>query len=67
MPNLYQSLFGSDNTLGATNASNKNIADTINAQIRRSSELAKGYKATIRNTIEKTIPKDFGDDCSVGM
>ena len=35
------------------------------AQIRGSSELIKGYKATIKNTIEKTIPKDFSEDCSV--
>ena len=39
----------------------------IIAQRRISSELVKGYKATIKNTIEKTTPKDFGEDCSVGM
>ena len=67
IPNLNQSLFGSDNTWGAIKANNKNTADTINAQARTLSELIKGYKATIRNTIEKTTPKDFGENCSVGM
>ena len=32
IPNLNQSLFGNDNTLGTTKASNKNTADTIIAQ-----------------------------------
>jgi len=67
IPNLSQSLFGNDNTLGTKNASNKNTADTIKAQIYRSSEFTRGYRPTIRNTIEKTMPKDFGEDCSVAM
>jgi len=67
IPNLNQSLFGSANIWDATKANNKNIADMIIAQRRISSELVKGYKATIKNTIEKTTPKDFGEDCSVGM
>ena len=33
----------------------------INAQNRRLSELLNGYKATIKNTIENKIPKDFSD------
>ena len=67
IPNLNQSLFGSDNTLGATKASNKNTADIANAQVRIPSELIRGYKLTSKNTTEKTMPKDFGEDCSVGM
>ena len=67
MPNLNQSLFGRDNTLGTTKASNKNTADTTNAQARTPSELIRGYRLTIKNTIEKTMPKDFGEDCSAGM
>ena len=67
MPNLNQSLFGSANVFGAIKASNKNIADTANAQTRTPSELIKGYKLTIKNTTEKTMPKDFGEDCSVGI
>jgi hypothetical protein len=67
IPNLNQSLFGSDNTLGATKASNKNTTDTIKAQARTPSELIKGYKLTIRNTIENTMPKDFDEDSSVGI
>jgi hypothetical protein len=55
------------NVFGATKANNKKTADTINAQARTPSELIKGYKLTIRNTTEKTMPKDFGEDCSVGM
>ena len=31
------------------------------------SELIKGYKLAIKNTTEKTMPKDFGEDCSVGI
>ncbi len=41
------------------------MIDTTNAQIRRPSEFIKGYRATIKNTIEKTTPKDFSEDCSV--
>ena len=42
------------------------MIDTNNAQIRRPSELIKGgNKETIKNTIEKTTPKDFSEDCSV--
>jgi len=67
MPNLNHNLFGRVNTLGVTKANNKKTTDTINAQIRRPSELTKGYKPTIKNTIENTIPKDFSEDCSVGM
>ena len=63
MPNLNQSLFGRDNTLGTTKASNKNTADTIKAQTYSSSELVNGYSETIKNTIENTMPKDFGDGC----
>ncbi len=61
MPNLNQSLFGSDNALGATKASNKNIAETITAHKWSPCESAKGYKATIKNMIEKITPKDFSD------
>ena len=39
------------------------MVDTTNAQIRRPSELIKGYKEKIKNTIEKTTPKDVSDDC----
>jgi len=67
MPNLNQILFGNDNLLGAKKASNKNITDTTNAQNRIPSELIKGYKLTIKNTIEKTMPKDFGEEYSVGI
>jgi len=56
MPNLNQSLFGNDNLLGAKKANNKNTTDTTNAQKRIPSELVKGYKLTIKNTIEKTMP-----------
>jgi uncharacterized lipoprotein YajG len=62
---LNQSLFGSDNVLGAIKANNKNIADMISAQIRKPSESINGYRATIKNTIEKTMPKDFSEDLSV--
>jgi hypothetical protein len=41
------------------------MIDTTNAQIRRLSEFIKGYRATIKNTIEKTTPKDFSEDRSV--
>ena len=61
MPNLNQSLFGSANSWGAAKASKKNIADTMNAQIRKPSELIKGYSEIIKNTIENTIPKDFSE------
>ena len=64
-PNLNQSFFGSTNTFGARNASKKKMIETNNAQIRRPSELIKGYIATIKNTIEKTTPKDFSEDCSL--
>ena len=64
-PNLNQSLFGSTNTLGARKANKKKMIDTTNAQIRRLSEFIKGYRATIKNTIEKTTPKDFSEDRSV--
>jgi len=67
IPNLNQSLFGSDSALGIAKANNKNTADTISAQRRTPSELVKGYKLTIKNTIEKTMPNDFGEDCSVVM
>ena len=67
IPNLNQSLFGMSNVFGATKASNKNIADTTNAQARIPSKLIRGYRLTIKNTIEKTMPKDFDEDCSVGM
>jgi len=67
IPNLNQSLFGSDNTLGNTKANSKNTTDTITAQRRIPSKFIKGYKLTIRNTNEKTMPKDFGDDFSAGI
>ena len=41
------------------------MIDTTNAQIRRLSEFIKGYRETIKNTIEKTTPKDFSEDRSV--
>ena len=41
------------------------MVDTTNAQIRRPSELIKGYKEKIKNTIEKTTPKDVSEDCSL--
>ena len=66
-PNLNQSLFGNTNTLGAIKAKKKKMIDATNAQIRRPSELIKGYRATIKNTIEKTMPKDFGEDCSIAI
>ena len=43
------------------------MIDTTNAQIRRLSELIKGYRATIKNTIEKTTPKDFSEDCLIAI
>ena len=64
-PNLNQSLFGNTNTLGAIKAKKKKMIDMTNAQIRRLSEFIKGYRATIKNTIEKTTPNDFSEDCSV--
>jgi len=60
MPNLNQSLFGNINTCGAVKANSKNIVDMIIAQKRMSSEFIKGYRLTIRNTTENSIPKDFG-------
>ena len=51
MPNLNQSLFGSDSIWGAIKANNKNIADMIIAQRRISSELVKGNNATNKKTI----------------
>ena len=41
------------------------MIDTTNAQIRRPADVSKGFRATIKNTIEKTTPKDFSEDCSV--
>jgi len=41
------------------------MIDMTNAQIRRLEEIIKGYRATIKKTIEKTTPKDFSEDCSV--
>ena len=38
------------------------MIDTTNAQIRKLSELIKGYKEKIKNTIEKTTPKEVSDD-----
>ena len=64
-PNLNQSLFGSTNMLGATKANKKKIVDTTNAQIRKPSELIKGYMETIKNTIDNKTPKDFSEDISV--
>ena len=64
-PNLNQSLFGSTNIFGAKKAIKKKMVDTTNAQIRRPSELIKGYKEKIKNTIEKTTPKDVSEDCSL--
>jgi len=61
MPNLNQSLFGSDSIWGAIKANNKNIADMIIAQRRISSELVKGNNATIKKTIAKTTPNDFSE------
>ena len=43
------------------------MIDTTNAQIRRPAELISGYRATIKNTIEKTMPKDFSEDCSIAI
>jgi hypothetical protein len=65
IPNLNQRLFGRDNILGAKRASINNKADNTIAQIRMPLELVKGYKATIKKTIEKTKPKDFSEDCSM--
>lgn len=62
MPNLNQSLFGRVNTFGATNASNKNTAETINVQMYTLLELVNGYREIIKNTTENTTPKDFSDD-----
>tara|TARA_B100000767_G_scaffold236951_1_gene230928 strand:+ start:321 stop:467 length:147 start_codon:yes stop_codon:yes gene_type:complete len=39
------------------------MIEMTNAQIRRLEEIIKGYRETIKNTIEKTRPKDF----SVGL
>ena len=66
-PNLNQNLFGTSNTLGNTIANKKKMVDITNAQIRNPSELIKGYKEMIKNTIEKTIPKDFDEGSSVGI
>ena len=65
MPNLNQSLLGSINTLGVKNANNNNAIDTANAQIYNLSEVVNGYREIIKNTIENTMPKDFGEGCSV--
>ena len=67
IPNLNHSLFGIANVLGAMKASNKKATDAINAQRRKTSELVNGYKATTKNTIEKTMPKDFSEPCLVGI
>ena len=64
-PNLNQSLFGTVNDLGATNAKNKNIIDIIKDQILKSPEWNKGYKEIIKNILENTKPKDFSEDISV--
>ena len=41
------------------------MIDVTMAQTWRPSELIQGYRATIKNTIEKTIPKDFSEDLAV--
>tara|TARA_B100000787_G_scaffold124185_1_gene93536 strand:+ start:153 stop:386 length:234 start_codon:yes stop_codon:yes gene_type:complete len=65
-PSLNQILFGNTSILGARKANKKKMIDVTNAQIRRPSELVKsGNKEMIKNTIEKTTPKDFSEDCSV--
>ena len=64
-PNLNQSLFGITKILGARKANKKKMMETTSAKTRRLSEFIKGYRAIIKNTIEKTIPKDFSEDCSL--
>ena len=61
IPNLNHILFRTTNDLGAKKANSKNIADKTSAQMRTFSELIKGNKATIKNTVENTIPNDFSD------
>jgi hypothetical protein len=41
------------------------MVDTTNAQIRKPSELIKGYRETIKNTVENITPKDFSEGFSV--
>ena len=60
-PNFNHNLFGIVKTLGTTKANIKNETEMMNAHNRRPSELFYGYKATITNTIENKIPKDFSD------
>ena len=49
--------------LGAIKANSKNIIDTVNAQKCKPSESINGYRDTIKNTIENTMPNDFGEEC----
>ncbi len=61
LSSLNHSLFGRINILGNAKASNKYIVDTISAKIRKFSELINRYMAMIKNTIENTMPNDFGE------
>ena len=63
-PNLNQILFGYTSNFDKNKATNKNTKDKINAQILSPSELIIGYRDMIKNTIEKTKPKDFSEDIS---
>ena len=64
-PNLNQMVLGNFNAEGNIYAKSKNIIDATKAQTRELSELIKGYTPTIKNTNEKTTPKDFGEDGSI--
>jgi hypothetical protein len=49
------------NILGAKKARDKNIADTLIAQMEKLIETPRLYTAITKNTTENTTPKDFSD------
>ena len=57
IPNLNQSLFKGVSICEFINPKTKKIKDTINDQSLMSLLLIKGYKAIIKKTTKKTIPK----------
>ena len=57
IPNLNQSLFKGVKILELSKPRTKKIKEIIDDQILISSLWVKGYKAIIKKTIKKTIPK----------
>ena len=60
-PNLNQSLFGNTNIFGNKIADTRNINEIIKAKKLIDEETVNGYMAIIKNTNEKTKPKDFSE------